>query len=584
MIVETLNMKNNRQNQRSLLQSEDGFSVGASRVGKDTTGLNLKGKRGADGFDGGNENDTGRGDSGNAVPAADAQDGGKGKPQGGRGRDNPDGGVGDDTLKGKNGADNLSGGEGNDILHGGRGRDVLNGDAGDDTLNGDLGADELNGGEGHDVLFGGGGADVLNGGEGDDKLFGGDGNDVLSGGPGENIGDGGGGDDRILGGDDKDHLFGGTGNDYLLGGGENDILDGGEGADELDGGEGNRDAADYIGAISGVVANLSTGTGTVGEAAGDTYQNIEYLYGSNFGDTLIGDDNVNRLVGREGNDILEGRAGNDILRGDQGADHHDGGKGDRDAADYGWSEFGVTVDLAGNTGFGGEAEGDTFSSIEYLYGSNFDDTLIGDDGVNRLVGREGDDILEGGAGNDILRGDQGADHHDGGKGDRDAADYGWSEFGVTVDLAGNTGFGGEAEGDTFSSIEYVYGSAHGDSISGDDGVNRLTGADGDDFLSGAGGNDYLLGDAGNDILMGGDGNDVFQFIGNSGDDTISDFEFGIGRTDRVWLKSNDFSDFSDLQNSLSETEFGTHLDLGSYGSILFQGVDMAVLVEDDFIF
>jgi len=44
--------------------------------------------------------------------------------------------------------------------------------------------------------------------------------------------------------------------------------------------------------------------------------------------------------------------------------------------------------------------GDTFTSIEGLSGSAFDDTLTGDANGNVLSGEGGDDILDGGAGND----------------------------------------------------------------------------------------------------------------------------------------------------------------------------------------
>ena len=175
------------------------------------------------------------------------------------------------------------------------------------------------------------------------------------------------------------------------------------------------------------------------------------------------------------------------------------------------------------------------------------------------------------------------DHLDGGAGDRDAADYRWSESGVTVDLDGNFGIGGEAEGDTFANIEYVYGSDHNDSITGNESVNRLTGGEGDDLLSGLGGNDYLLGEAGDDTLIGGEGDDVFVFSGQSGDDIIEDFEAGEGRTDRVWLKDSPFADFDELKAAISSDEFGVLLDLGEQGSLFFVGLTEEDFHEDDFI-
>ncbi len=88
-----------------------------------------------------------------------------------------------------------------------------------------------------------------------------------------------------LGGDD--YAAGEAGNDTILGGEGNDQFWGGTGADSLDGGNG-YDIARYDFAASGVVARLDGGA-NAGEAAGDTYANIEALYGSAFGDYLIGD-------------------------------------------------------------------------------------------------------------------------------------------------------------------------------------------------------------------------------------------------------------------------------------------------------
>ncbi len=73
------------------------------------------------------------------------------------------------------------------------------------------------------------------------------------------------------------------------------------------------------------------------------------------------------------------------------------------------SGAGGTIDLAAGTGFGCDAEGDTLSGIEFLWGSAFADTLTGDAGVNLIRGGGGDDLIRGGGGNDILEGFGGAD-------------------------------------------------------------------------------------------------------------------------------------------------------------------------------
>ena len=140
-------------------------------------------------------------------------------------------------------------------------------------------------------------------------------------------------------------------------------------------------------------------------------------------------------------------------------------------------------------GVGGDAEGDTYFSIENLIGSDYADALVGNDGNNLLVGRFGDDLLDGrdgddilsaGAGNDTLKGGGGADWLGGHEG-IDTASYYKSPEGVIV-LLGLGGAGGDAEGDTFEDIENLTGSIYADILWGDDGVNKLMGMDGADVL------------------------------------------------------------------------------------------------------
>ncbi|MGI9356938.1 MAG: hypothetical protein ACR2PF_17490 [Rhizobiaceae bacterium] len=376
-----------------------------------------------------------------------------------------------------------------------------------------------------------------------------------------------------------DHLIGGGGNDELHGGGGRDWLEGGDGKDKLFGGEG-VDTAYYANAESAVTVNLSTGKGSKGEARGDTYDSVENAHGSDFNDVLKGSKGDNRLIGRDGDDKLSGGGGDDTLLGGRGADNLNGGGGSKDVADYDWSTEGVDVNLTTGVGSGGYAEGDTLTKIEFLYGSHFDDVLTGDDNVNRLVGDWGDDTLVGMAGNDILVGGHGADHLDGGDGDRDAADYKNSEEAVVVDLA-NGGTAGDAAGDTYNDVEFVYGSSFNDMIIGDDAINRLVGGFGDDVLSGMSGNDYILGEEGDDTLTGGDGDDVFLIESVFDNDTITDFEFGVGRTDRIWFKGLGLSE-SDLV--ITDTTHGALIEVTSFGTLTLTGVDSALLASDDFIF
>jgi hypothetical protein len=103
--------------------------------------------------------------------------------------------------------------------------------------------------------------------------------------------------------------------------------------------------------------------------------------------TLQGDINGvpenDTINGLGGNDTLFGYSGNDVLDGGTGADVINGGNG-FDSVSYTSSTSAVTVQLDFNRG-----GGDTLFSIENVDGSNFDDTLIGDNNGtigNRLRG------------------------------------------------------------------------------------------------------------------------------------------------------------------------------------------------------
>jgi Ca2+-binding RTX toxin-like protein len=233
--------------------------------------------------------------------------------------------------------------------------------------------------------------------------------------PGNNI-SGTSGDDLLWGTDGIDNIYGNGGNDWLTGNG---------GADRLYGGAG-IDSAFYDDSTVGVTVNLATGRGYGGSAEGDTLYSIEYLYGSFHNDALTGDDISNDLYGLSGDDVLNGGGGVDGLAGDEGddflkggggADYLEGGAG-VDNADYSTAEvafydwfgaWGVYVDLGANQAFWGEAAGDTFSGVENLTGSRYQDWLIGNDGHNWIRGMDGGDGLRGGLGTDTLEGGNGPD-------------------------------------------------------------------------------------------------------------------------------------------------------------------------------
>ena len=363
-------------------------------------------------------------------------------------------------------------------------------------------------------------------------------------------------DDRLTGDHRVNVLAGGKGNDTLSGGAGGDHLVGGEGADMLDGGEdagekdnmvpdpndnytsdgtdtiaASEDWAVYRAARAAVTVDMSTSTGTAGEAEGDTLKNIELVWGSkDYSDTFIAG------------------PGRDIFHGDGQEATNPAG----DTVSYEASKHGVTVNLGSTTdvhnsagynssdpdsdtngpstwerpsgnisatdGDGLEtndksyAYGDILGGIENLTGSSLKDTLSGDDGANALKGRGGNDTLNGAGGADKLYGEVGIDTLNGGAGD-----------------------------------------------------DMLWGGAGNDTLDGGADDDTINGGAGDDELSGGDGNDTFVFAPGDGNDIIEDFTSG----DMINLKAfgigKDSQDEVDLLSAISVRAGNVIINLEEYG-------------------
>ena len=149
----------------------------------------------------------------------------------------------------------------------------------------------------------------------------------------------------------------------------------------------------------------------------------------------------------------------------------------------------------------------------FVYGTNNSETINLLDGVTNgydvIYGYDGDDSIYGLGGNDTLDGGAGADALNGGTGS-DTASYWTSTAGIIASLSYGVGAGGDAEGDTYASIENLTGSQFADALVGDDGNNILGGLFGDDFLDGRDGSDMLWAGWGNDTLKGGGGADWLE--------------------------------------------------------------------------
>src|SRR5262249_22299751 len=131
---------------------------------------------------------------------------------------------------------------------------------------------------------------------------------------------GGSGNDNITGNNAANRLDGGLGSDTLIGGAGGDALNGGDCID----------TATYR--VSRALVNVFLNAPQInngGEAAGDTFDSIENLIGSQFGDILSAQTNVSGVMrGLGGDDYLSGSSvsdtlfggfGNDILNGFGGA-------------------------------------------------------------------------------------------------------------------------------------------------------------------------------------------------------------------------------------------------------------------------
>lgn len=401
------------------------------------------------------------------------------------------------------GAVSMSAFAGDDIVLGSSYNDDLHGAAGWDWIDGRDGHDTLFGEDQGDVLVGGAGVDQLNGGEGDDYLAGGDGNDYVqawNGGPAPGGLIGGNGNDTLVGGAGQDALFGEYGDDTIIvdidGGGTFDWIDGGPGLDtvsfeRLTGGGVSIDFA-----VPTNNPSLPAGTRSI---YGDAIINVENLTGTRQGDVVSGDAIGNVLRGIEGNDQLFGRDGGDTLEGGAGADQLDGGAGG-DTASYAGSASGVSVDLATNTGFGGDASGDTFVGIEHLTGSRFGDVLKGDDA--------GSNLIRGGLGDDVIIATAGFDHYDGGEG-YDIVDFSGAPGAVSFASATAWSVVGWSGSSTGGSVEQITGGAYAD------------------VLRAGAGDQALEGGAGNDQLHGGAGGDAYLFAPGHGQDGIYEDRDGV---------------------------------------------------------
>ena len=197
------------------------------------------------------------------------------------------------------------------------------------------------------------------------------------------------------------------------------------------------------------VTNVTITNASQGEIDNHTQSGLMTVEGTNGDDVYRSNQTLVSagallLNGYGGNDTLTGGAGNDILDGGTGDDILDGGLGGTDTALYtDATQNGLTVNLSSGTSSGGGLGNDTLYNITNVFGSAFNDTLVGDYNDNLLAGNDSNDILYGHGGTNLLVGGDGTD----------VAYY----AGLETDYVGPTTSavtgGAESVDDTLSSIE-----------------------------------------------------------------------------------------------------------------------------------
>lgn len=315
-----------------------------------------------------------------------------------------------------------------------------------------------------------------------------------------------GGDDVLKGGPGINYLYGGDGNDRFVyamdggGPGDGDLVEGDAGVDTLD----------FSAFAVSVAVNLSTIASLQTVAAGELQlwlaaADIENLIGGSGADTLTGNALDNRITGGAGADNINGLAGTDTIV---------------ETADANFTltnaslTTGVVVDTLANieraelTGGGGAntMDASAFSAgAVTLDGAAGNDTLIGGTLADVLIGGAGDDTLRGGTGNDTYRFDVdqalGADTVDEQPLAANGVDFldfrETQTVGVTVDLSIVAQQTVHATNlrltlTSGSSVEYLAGGDHNDTLTGNGLDNAFVGGLGADVINGGAGNNFLV--------------------------------------------------------------------------------------------
>jgi Ca2+-binding RTX toxin-like protein len=340
-----------------------------------------------------------------------------------------------------------------------------------------------------------------------------------------------------------------------------------------------KDQDDAVQLLTGTVdANLNGGSGgdnLTSDAGNDTLtlgrtdsNANEQAFAGAGQDTLNGSTTPSAsdfLGGGPGDDQLLGGPGFDSMFGDTGADDVVGGDSFDFVSFTGSAGVDVTLDNVANDGEAGEND-NIHDDVEEVFGTSFNDTMIGttgdqifntfegqDDleggpGSDSLAGGDGADTIAGQDGNDFVQGGNDADDISGGSGTDqvDYQDHFSNAVTVTINNVANDGSNGGAEGDNVrTDVENLQGGPNNDTLTGSTLDNVIQGLGGGDTIMGIGGDDSLFGDFtsnsgtfGDDTLNGGNGDDTLA--GGGGGDNM------IGGNDFDFVDYSSFAGFNDL--------------------------------------
>ena len=133
----------------------------------------------------------------------------------------------------------------------------------------------------------------------------------------------------------------------------------------------------YFNANSGVTINMQAGSVTGDASVGhDTFTGVNSVTGSNWNDTYV-------ATGFVGFNAFQGQGGNDSISGNGNTQLF-----------FNNATAAVNVDLTAGTATGDASVGtDTFTGVNSVAGSNFNDTIVGSSGNEVLIGNAGADTF-----------------------------------------------------------------------------------------------------------------------------------------------------------------------------------------------